>query len=113
MQDSCSFIHFTISCFCDFSGGEIVVYFIQVAIGGPVVGFVFAKITLFCLSRIFNDSLAEITITLASTYITYYVGLYLFFFTYVYMIILKVKDKQCSGSGQIRTKSRPRNQNYK
>ena len=50
------------------------VYFIQVAIGGPFVGFIFAKITLFCLSRIFNDALAEITITLASTYVTYYVG---------------------------------------
>ena len=55
-------------------GGDIVVYFIQVAIGGPFVGFIFAKITLFCLSRIFNDALAEITITLASTYVTYYVG---------------------------------------
>ena len=88
-------------------------YFIQVAIGGPIVGFVFAKITLFCLSRIFNDSLAEITITLASTYITYYVGLYLFFFIYLNMLILKVKGKQCSGTCQIRTKSRPRNQNYK
>ena len=52
------------------------VYFIQVAIGGPFVGFIFAKITLWCLSRIFNDALAEITITLAATYITYYVGLY-------------------------------------
>ncbi|XP_053385039.1 sodium/hydrogen exchanger 10-like isoform X1 [Mercenaria mercenaria] len=55
------------------TGGDIVVYFIQVAIGGPFVGFIMAKITLFCLSRIFNDAIAEITITLASTYITYYV----------------------------------------
>ncbi|XP_060556352.1 sodium/hydrogen exchanger 10-like isoform X2 [Ruditapes philippinarum] len=55
------------------TGSDIVVYFIQVAIGGPFVGFIMAKITLFCLSKIFNDAIAEITITLASTYITYYV----------------------------------------
>lgn len=52
------------------------IYFIQVAIGGPLFGFVMAKITLFWLSKIFNDALAEITITLASTYLTYYMGKY-------------------------------------
>ncbi|XP_052064398.1 sodium/hydrogen exchanger 10-like isoform X1 [Mytilus californianus] len=33
-----------------------------------------AKCTLFFLSRVFNDALIEITITLASTYLTYYIG---------------------------------------
>jgi sodium/hydrogen exchanger 10/11 len=33
-----------------------------------------AKITIFWLSRVFNDALVEITITLASTYITFYIG---------------------------------------
>lgn len=42
--------------------------------GGPVFGYVMAKLTIFWLSRVFNDALVEITITLASTYITYYVG---------------------------------------
>lgn len=56
------------------SGGEIVVGFLQVALGGPLWGFVTAKITLFCLSRVFNDALVEITITLASTYLTFYIG---------------------------------------
>ncbi|XP_055996016.1 sodium/hydrogen exchanger 10-like isoform X4 [Ostrea edulis] len=56
------------------TGGEIVVKFLQVALGGPLWGFFTAKITLFCLSRVFNDALVEITITLASTYLTFYVG---------------------------------------
>ncbi|KAK6191720.1 hypothetical protein SNE40_003331 [Patella caerulea] len=56
------------------SGGDIALNFVQVAIGGPAFGLVMAKITLFWLSRIFNDGLSEITITLASTYITFYVG---------------------------------------
>lgn len=56
------------------AGGDIVLDFIWVALGGPLVGFIIAKITLFWLSRIFNDAIAEITITLASTYITYYIG---------------------------------------
>lgn len=43
-------------------------------IGGPVLGYVIAKITIFWLSVVFNDALVEITITLASAYITYYIG---------------------------------------
>ncbi|XP_071100546.1 sperm-specific sodium:proton exchanger-like [Haliotis cracherodii] len=56
------------------NGGQIVLSFLQVALGGPAFGLLMAKLTLFWLSRIFNDALAEITITLASTYITFYVG---------------------------------------
>jgi NhaP-type Na+/H+ or K+/H+ antiporter len=56
------------------TGGEIVLYFLQVAALGPLWGYVMAKVTLFCLSRVFNDALIEITITLASTYMTYYIG---------------------------------------
>lgn len=33
-----------------------------------------AKLTILWLVNIFNDALAEITITLAATYITYYIG---------------------------------------
>ena len=46
-----------------FTGGEIVLYFLQVAALGPLWGYVMAKVTLFCLSRVFNDALIEITIT--------------------------------------------------
>ncbi len=42
--------------------------------GGPAFGYLVAKITIFWLSRVFNDALVEITITLVATYITFYVG---------------------------------------
>ena len=48
--------------------------FIRVAFGGPAFGYLVAKITIFWLARVFNDALVEITITLASAYITFYVG---------------------------------------
>ena len=53
---------------------EIFLYFVKVALGGPAFGYLMAKITIFWLSHVFNDALVEITITLASTYITFYVG---------------------------------------
>ena len=37
-------------------------------------GYVMARLTVWWLSRVFNDAVVEITITLASTYFTYYVG---------------------------------------
>ena len=55
-------------------GVEIFLYFLQVALGGPAFGYFMAKITIFWLSRVFNDALVEITITLASTYVTFYIG---------------------------------------
>lgn len=53
---------------------QIFVYFIRVAFGGPAFGYIMAKLTIFWLSHVFNDALVEITITLASTYITFYIG---------------------------------------
>ena len=53
---------------------EIFLYFVKVALGGPAFGYLMAKITIFWLSHVFNDALVEITITLASTYITFYIG---------------------------------------
>ena len=53
---------------------EIFVYFIRVAFGGPLFGYIMAKLTIFWLSRVFNDALVEITITLASAYVTFYIG---------------------------------------
>lgn len=53
---------------------EIFTYFVKVAFGGPLFGYVMAKVTIFWLSHVFNDALVEITITLASTYVTFYIG---------------------------------------
>ena len=46
----------------------------QITLGGPVFGFFMGKVAVFCLSLIFNDSTVEITITLVSAYLTYYIG---------------------------------------
>ncbi|XP_030844648.1 sperm-specific sodium proton exchanger isoform X1 [Strongylocentrotus purpuratus] len=54
--------------------GQNVLYFLQVAVAGPLWGYAVAKVTVFFLSHIFNDALVEITITLAATYLTYYIG---------------------------------------
>ena len=53
---------------------DIFVYLIRVALGGPLFGYIIARLTIWWLSRVFNDAVVEITITLASTYFTYYVG---------------------------------------
>ena len=55
-------------------GLGIFLYFLQVAIGGPALGYVIAKATILWLSHVYSDALVEIAITLASAYITYYVG---------------------------------------
>lgn len=55
-------------------GGEIVLYFLRVALGGPVFGWIAGKVVIFWLSHVFNDYLVEIAITLVSTYLTYYIG---------------------------------------
>ena len=56
------------------SGGEITLYFARVALGGPLFGWIAGKVVIFWLSHVFNDYLIEITITLVSTYLTYYIG---------------------------------------
>lgn len=48
--------------------------FVRIAIGGPIFGWVMAKIVIFCLSRIFNDATVEITLTLVAAYLTYFIG---------------------------------------
>eukprot|EP00062_Callorhinchus_milii_P003526 gi/632941740/ref/XP_007886027.1/ PREDICTED: sodium/hydrogen exchanger 10-like [Callorhinchus milii] len=40
----------------------------------PIYGYLMAKITMLCLTYIFNDGLTEITISLGITYVTFYVG---------------------------------------
>ena len=44
------------------------------ALGGFVFGLVVGKVTVFWLQHVFNDAMVEITITLAATYLTFYIG---------------------------------------
>ncbi|PIK43588.1 sperm-specific sodium proton exchanger [Apostichopus japonicus] len=53
---------------------DVFINFVKAAFGGPLLGLLFGKITIWWLSYIFNDALVEITITLASTYLTFYTG---------------------------------------
>nr|CAB3266352.1 sodium/hydrogen exchanger 10-like [Phallusia mammillata] len=46
----------------------------QQSLLGPVIGWLLARIGSFILLQIYNDALAEITVTLSFTYITFYVG---------------------------------------
>ncbi|XP_036423821.1 sodium/hydrogen exchanger 10-like [Colossoma macropomum] len=43
-------------------------------LGSPLIGFIMSKIVTFWLSHIFDDGLVEITISLAMTYITFYLA---------------------------------------
>ena len=42
------------------------------------MGLAAGKITVFWLQNVYNDALVEITITLVSTYLTYYIGEFVF-----------------------------------
>jgi len=53
---------------------QILWMFVRIAIGGPIFGWVMAKVVIFCLSRILNDATVEITLTLVAAYMTYFVG---------------------------------------
>lgn len=63
-----------ISYFSPFLATEIGLYFPRVALGGFFFGLVAGRVTVFWLQHVFNDALVEITITLASTYLTFYIG---------------------------------------
>jgi sodium/hydrogen exchanger 10/11 len=55
-------------------GLNIFLMFCRITIGGPVFGWLMAKLSIFCLSRIFNDAAVEVSITLVAAYLTYYIG---------------------------------------
>ncbi|KAJ8023281.1 Sodium/hydrogen exchanger 10 [Holothuria leucospilota] len=79
LNDGCSIVVFEIFRKMAAEGGsttvaKVLVYFVKAAIGGPFIGFIMGKVTTIWLSYIFNDALVEITITLASTYLTFYIG---------------------------------------
>ena len=52
---------------------EIIIEFCKVSFGGPLVGLAMGFITVAGIDRVFNDPLIEITSTLCSAYITFYV----------------------------------------
>ena len=54
--------------------GSIVGVFFRMAIGGPAIGASLGFITVLWLGHVFNDALVEITITLCSTYLVYWVS---------------------------------------
>ncbi|XP_077994372.1 sperm-specific sodium:proton exchanger-like [Glandiceps talaboti] len=79
LNDGCSIVIFEVFKRMSIPGQEmtgtaILIYFVRVAFGGPIFGYIMARLTTLWLSYIFNDALTEITITLASTYITFYIG---------------------------------------
>eukprot|EP00659_Diplonema_papillatum_P001379 gene1379-2125_t len=52
---------------------DILINFCKVSFGGPLVGLVVAFFLVKCLDRVFNDTLIEVTLTLCSSYITFFV----------------------------------------
>ena len=56
---------------------QIFLFLIRVVFGGPALGYVMGRITIWWLSAIFNDAIVEIIITLTSAYITYFIGEFL------------------------------------
>ena len=55
-------------------GVHMFTFVLKIILCGPLVGIGMARVTLFLLSHVYNDALVEITLTLASTYITFYIG---------------------------------------
>uniref|UniRef100_UPI00398F830F sperm-specific sodium:proton exchanger-like isoform X2 n=1 Tax=Pristiophorus japonicus TaxID=55135 RepID=UPI00398F830F len=58
----------------DVDSTELAIKLLLKVLVSPIFGYGMAKITMFCLSYIFNDGLTEITMILAITYITFYIG---------------------------------------
>ena len=64
----------SILCVCCYSTAKsFSVRLILKVFGSPLLGYIMAKLIMFWLSYIFNDGLIEITISLAMTYITFYI----------------------------------------
>ncbi|OQR78208.1 sodium/hydrogen exchanger 7-like, partial [Tropilaelaps mercedesae] len=58
----------------EMNAGGVMFMFCRISIGGPVLGYVMGKLTIFLLAKVFNDSVIEITITISSAYIAYYLA---------------------------------------
>ena len=85
---------------------DIFFYFVKVTLGGPAFGYFMARLTIFWLSHVFNDALVEITITLASTYITFYIGEGLFEVSGVLAVVtlgIEINSRRTSISPEVET----------
>lgn len=54
--------------------GTVALTFVQMAIGGPIFGVFMGAISVFWLGFVFNDHNIEITISLATAYLTFFIG---------------------------------------
>ncbi|KAJ9464407.1 Sodium/hydrogen exchanger 8 [Diplonema papillatum] len=54
------------------SAGSLVLELIKVSLGGPLLGYVCGAVSAFCLSKVFNDPLIEITTSLVTAYVTFF-----------------------------------------
>eukprot|EP01065_Artemidia_motanka_P026402 TRINITY_DN3137_c0_g1_i1.p1 TRINITY_DN3137_c0_g1~~TRINITY_DN3137_c0_g1_i1.p1 ORF type:complete len:1810 (+),score=599.42 TRINITY_DN3137_c0_g1_i1:119-5548(+) len=65
-------------CYCDYTckipmGIHLIVLeFFRVALGGPLIGLLIGIVTVYGIQCVFNDSLIEITLTLCSAYVTFF-----------------------------------------
>ncbi|CAN8032148.1 unnamed protein product, partial [Ixodes persulcatus] len=69
------------------TGNEMAWMFCRIAFGGPLLGFIMGKIAVWSLSKVFNDSVIEITITLSSAYVTYYLAENVFYVSGVLAVV--------------------------
>ena len=60
---------------CELQQSPLAIFleFLYVALLGPVVGLVIGGVVVLCLERVYNDTLIEVTVTLTSAYITFFV----------------------------------------
>lgn len=56
------------------SGSSPVIEFLQVALGGVLLGIVIGSLTLSWIKRVFNDPMIEISVIVAAAYLTFYVA---------------------------------------
>ena len=54
--------------------GQSITFFLQLALGGPAIGILFGLGATFWIQYIYNDLLTEISVTLVTAYLTFYVA---------------------------------------
>ncbi len=54
--------------------GDSIKKFVQIAIGGPIFGWIMGRITIFLMNYVFNDPPVEISATIVTAYITYWLS---------------------------------------
>ena len=54
--------------------GIMIGTFVRMAIGGPIIGYLFGEAALIWISHVFNDALVEISISITTAYVSFYVS---------------------------------------